>query len=72
MIPEKDPQAVRLLRPSEIAEILNCSRSQAYRLMAKGDLRSVRFGSLVRCTPADLADFIEKARDSEEEHRMGA
>jgi excisionase family DNA binding protein len=49
----------RLLKAHEVASILQVSRTQAYKLMASGDLPSVRFGGqTVRVKQGDLDQFI--------------
>lgn len=52
----------RLLRASEVASILNVSRSLAYRLMKQGDIPSIRINRVVRVRPSDLKVFIEENR----------
>lgn len=49
----------KLLRADDVADRLNISRVQAYRLM-KSDLPCVRFGgATVRVRPADLEAYIQ-------------
>jgi excisionase family DNA binding protein len=48
----------RLLKPTEVAEILNVSRAMAYRLLQMGHIRVVRIGAARRVRPKDLQDFI--------------
>lgn len=49
----------KLLKAEEVAEILNVSRTEAYRLM-RGELPAVVFGGrTVRVRASDLAQFIE-------------
>jgi excisionase family DNA binding protein len=49
----------RLLKAHEVAQILQVSRTQAYKLMAIGDLPCVRFGGqTVRVRQGDLDQFI--------------
>lgn len=50
----------KLLKGMEVAEILNISKAYAYRLMAKGQIPTVRFGRTVRVRPEDLDAFIER------------
>lgn len=47
-----------LLRGREVARILNISKALAYRLMAHGQLPTVRLGRAVRVRPEDLEKFI--------------
>jgi excisionase family DNA binding protein len=48
----------KLYRGSEVAEVLGISKALAYRLLAEGEIPSVRFGRTVRCRPEDLEKFI--------------
>jgi len=56
-----DGTTVRLLRIEEIAERLSVSRSMAWKLIALGDLRSVRIGRAVRVRPQDLEVYLAGA-----------
>ena len=47
-----------LLTAPEVARILKISKSYAYRLIQRGDIRSVRVGRSVRVREEDLLDFI--------------
>jgi len=49
----------RLLKPTEIAALLNISRSFAYHLLQTGAIPTVRLGKACRVRPQDLAEFIE-------------
>lgn len=49
-----------LLKSSDIARLLNISRSFAYQLMQSGELPTVRVGHSVRVRPRDLVEYIEK------------
>jgi excisionase family DNA binding protein len=51
----------RLLRATEVAQILNVSRAFAYRLMQQGKIRTVVIAKTHRVRPSDLMDFIEKS-----------
>ena len=51
----------KLLRATEVAEILNVSRAYAYQLMQRGDIRTVTFGSARRVRPEDLQMFIAES-----------
>ena len=48
-----------LLKPKEVAERLNISRSQTYDLIRDGLIPNLRFGHCVRVRPEDLEEFIE-------------
>ncbi len=51
-------QTERLLRLSEVAEILKVSSKTVSRLAIKGELPSVRFGRSVRVRELDLREYI--------------
>ncbi len=48
----------RLLRGEQVADILNCSRAHAFRLMQHGHIPTVKIGRSVRVRPEDLDEFI--------------
>ena len=51
-----------LLKPAEVAVILRVSMTQAYNLLKRGDIPSVRIGTSVRVRWEDLERYInEKA-----------
>ena len=52
---------MKLLRATEVAQILNVSRAFAYRLMQQGRIRTVVIAKTRRVRPADLQDFIENS-----------
>jgi excisionase family DNA binding protein len=53
----------KLLKLPQVAEILQVSRTQAYRLASTGELPSIRFGGqTVRVRVDDLQKFIEENR----------
>lgn len=54
----------KLLKGGEVASLLNISRTQAFTLMQRGDIATVRFGKLVRVRMEDLEMFIEANRNS--------
>lgn len=56
-----DGATPRLLRIEDIAERLAVSRSMAWKLIAHGQLRSVRIGRAVRVRPADLEEYVAGA-----------
>ena len=56
-----DGASGRLLRIEQIAERLSVSRSMAWKLIALGQLRSVRIGRAVRVRPQDLEDYVISA-----------
>jgi excisionase family DNA binding protein len=50
----------RLLKPAEVAFILQVSRTQVYRLLSNGELPGLHFGGkTVRVRKADLQAFIQ-------------
>ena len=48
-----------LLTADDVARVLNCSQSMAYRLMQDGSIAVVRLGRAVRVRPQDLDEFIQ-------------
>ena len=50
---------VRLLKPIEVAEVLNISLGFTYRLMRKGKIRTVAMEGARRVRPEDLQKYIE-------------
>lgn len=48
----------KLLKGDQVAELLNISRSQAYGMMKRGEIPSVKFGKCVRVRKEDLDNFI--------------
>lgn len=50
-----------LLKPMEVAMILDISRSLAYRLLQTGAIPSIRFGTTVRVRAVDLYEFIQRS-----------
>ena len=56
-----------LLNYAEVADILAVSERTVSTLVGSGQLRSVRFGRVVRIDPADLRSFIaaSKPRDAQ-------
>jgi excisionase family DNA binding protein len=49
----------RLLRLGEVAHRLSISKSMAWKLVAYGQLRSVKIGRAVRVRPGDLEAYVE-------------
>jgi excisionase family DNA binding protein len=49
-----------LLKGNDVARILNISRSMAYQLIQRGEIRSLQIGRSVRVQPKDLKDFISQ------------
>jgi excisionase family DNA binding protein len=52
----------RLLRIDDVAERLSVSRSMAWKLVAIGELRSLRIGRAVRIRPEDLESYLDMAQ----------
>lgn len=48
----------KLYKGSDVAALLGVSKALAYRLLAEGEIQSIRFGRSVRCTPESLENFI--------------
>lgn len=53
--------AERLLRLEDVAQRLSISRSMAWKLIAYGELRSLRIGRAVRVRPIDLEAYLDEA-----------
>jgi excisionase family DNA binding protein len=61
----------KLLKPAEVADILQVSRAMAYKLLQQGEIPTVRIGTLVRVRRADLERYIhEKGNTSLTLHRV--
>ena len=57
----------RLLKGTEVAQILGISKGLAYRLMAQGDIPSIHFSAkTVRCRQDDLDNFIKNHSTSKD------
>jgi excisionase family DNA binding protein len=54
------------LKVREVAEILRCGKNQAYELIQRGEIRSVRIGRAVRVTREALEEFLagDRARSA--------
>ncbi|MCJ7624287.1 MAG: helix-turn-helix domain-containing protein [Anaerolineaceae bacterium] len=61
-IHQLDYQKERLLKPNEVAELLNVSRAMSYHLLQSGQIPVVRINRAVRVKPDDLRSFIEQQR----------
>jgi excisionase family DNA binding protein len=48
----------RLLKPAEVADILQVSKALAYQMLKRGEIPTVRFGTTVRVRREDLAKYI--------------
>lgn len=55
----------KLLKPTDVARILNISRALSYRLLQKGEIPIIRVNNAIRVMPNDLENFIEKSRNSQ-------
>lgn len=51
---------LKLLKAKDVAEVLNVSRSMAYRLMQYGNIPTVHLGKAIRVRPEDLDAYIRK------------
>jgi excisionase family DNA binding protein len=52
----------QLLKPADVAEMLKISIAMAYTLLQRGEIPSVRIGSLVRVRRVDLQRYIMEKR----------
>lgn len=50
--------AAKLLKVTDVANVLNISRSKAYSMLDQGDIPSIRMGKLRRVHPEVLNQFI--------------
>jgi hypothetical protein len=50
----------KLLKATDVADILTISRAMAYRLMQIGEITSVNIGANRRVRPKDLIAFIDR------------
>jgi excisionase family DNA binding protein len=50
----------RLLKPADVAEILQVSKAYAYVLMNRGEIPLVRIGKIVRVWLEDLERYIKE------------
>jgi excisionase family DNA binding protein len=53
----------RLMKPAEVADILQVSRAMAYKLLQQGEIPTVRIGKSVRVRRADLDRYIHESGD---------
>jgi excisionase family DNA binding protein len=51
-----------LYRVTEVAALLNVSRSKVYELLASGDLRSVKIDRTRLVRGSDLRDYVQSLR----------
>ena len=58
------PTQSRMLKATEVAKILNVSRSHAYKLMKTKQIPSIRIGSARRVRDIDLQNYIQQNRSS--------
>ncbi len=56
-----DRAGERLLRLDEVADRLSISKSMAWKLVAYGQLRSVRIGRAVRVRPPDVEEYLARS-----------
>jgi len=54
----------KLFKPDDVAGMLRCSRSAVYKWVAKGRLKPVRAGTLLRFTPEEVERFLGLRRGS--------
>ncbi len=51
--------ATKLMKVTDVANVLNISRSLAYSMVSKGDIPSFKVGKIVRVHPEVLNQFIQ-------------
>jgi excisionase family DNA binding protein len=57
---EEQTSIESLYKASQVAQLLNISRSMVYKLMDMGYLPTIRIGSIVRVRQCDLDEFIQR------------
>lgn len=57
---DNSPLSRSLLKASDVAKILNISRTFAYKLMRAGKIRTVKIEHALRIRRSDLDEYIEK------------
>jgi excisionase family DNA binding protein len=62
-VPHEKPDTLKV---KEVAAILRCGKNQAYELIQRGEIRSVRIGRAVRVTRSALEEFLagDRARSA--------
>jgi excisionase family DNA binding protein len=55
------PDTRPLLRPMDVAHLLNVSRKTAYRLIERGELEAVHVGASVRIRPESLDAYLDRS-----------
>jgi excisionase family DNA binding protein len=62
-VPDEKPDTLKV---KEVAAILRCGKNQAYELIQRGEIRSVRIGRAVRVTRSALEEFLagDRARSA--------
>lgn len=50
----------KLLKPADVADILQVSRAMAYKLLQQDEIPTVRIGTLVRVRRTDLEKYIHE------------
>jgi excisionase family DNA binding protein len=49
----------KLLKASDVADLLNISKAFAYQLMRQGELSFIKIGNAIRVRPKDLRNYIK-------------
>ena len=56
-----------LLKPEQVAEILNVSMTSVYRWLNTGELKGIRVGKLWRVRKSDLQKIIQQGKEEEQQ-----
>ena len=56
-------QLPAIMRPDELADVLQIGRNSVYELLHSGKIRSFRIGHQIRISKAALRHFVEVAND---------
>ena len=60
-------EKARLVTPAELAEAMNVSRGQVYKLAAAQDIPCIRIGTSIRFDPRDIRDYVKKCKSGHKE-----
>ena len=70
-VPIGGPMEKLLLRPHEVAQLLDVGRSKVYALIAEGEIPSVRLGGSVRVPTQKLLEWLSRKPTASSERSVG-
>lgn len=53
-----------LLRIADVCQLLQISRGTVYGLIRRGELVPIRVGTLVRFSPRDVREYLDRSREA--------